>query len=65
MRVGFHCQFLSFGYVQEVLNLDLVMVPQNNSGKDAVYGDSFAIHQLRQKWAITLVSNYYYVTNSH
>ena len=34
---------------------------QNESGKVAVYGDSLTMRQLRQKWAITLLSGYNYI----
>ena len=30
---------------------------QNFSGKVVILGDSSAMHQLRQKWAVTLISN--------
>ena len=33
---------------------------QNESGKVAVYGDSLAMCQLRQMWAITFLSGYNY-----
>ena len=34
---------------------------QNKSGKVAAYGDSFAMYQLRQKWAISLLSCFNYI----